>query len=229
MNNNPGTRQAATTRIIARAIVAVSISLLASGCFRGKLPPREFYRLMPVDSVAASSDAGLPPALTGSLAIATYETPGIYGSSSIVYRVGSSTYGAYPSREWAIPLGEMLGAITQRIAERRGIASGPTSFDGTSPRREAFEWRGVVDEFDEVDAPASVSAAVALSARLVRVSDDSVLWSGSVRETLPVKESRRMESVVDALSAAASRAIARLVDDAALVLRRTAAARAQDR
>jgi hypothetical protein len=46
------------------------------GCFRGKLPPREFYRLTLVDSVASAPRAGIPP-LSGSVAISAYDTPGI--------------------------------------------------------------------------------------------------------------------------------------------------------
>jgi hypothetical protein len=74
-----------------------------------------------------------------------------------------------------------------------------------------------------------VSASVSLVARLVRVADDSVLWSGAAHEVEPVAQSRQIDSVVAALSIAASRAIARLVDDAASTLRRLAASRAQER
>jgi hypothetical protein len=68
---------------------------------------------------------------------------------------------------------------------------------------------------------------VSLSARLVQVANDSVVWSGSSSEVEPVHEARRIESVVDALSTAASRALIRLVEDAAAALRRDAAAGAQ--
>jgi hypothetical protein len=87
----------------------------------------------------------------------------------------------------------------------------------------------MVREFDEVDEPTSVSASVAVAAQLVRIADDSVVWAGAARETQSVAESRKIESVVDALSAAASRAITRLADDAASALRRVSAAGAQDR
>jgi len=87
----------------------------------------------------------------------------------------------------------------------------------------------MVREFDEVDESASVSAAVTVAAQLVRVADDSVLWAGAARETQAVAESRKIESVIAALSAASSRAIARLTDDAAAALRRVSASGAQDR
>ena len=73
------------------------------------------------------------------------------------------------------------------------------------------------------------TAAVSLTAQLVRVADDSVIWSGSARETEPVPNARSMNAVVVALSQATGRAVARLADDAAAALRRLAAAGAQTR
>lgn len=215
-------------RRLTRSVLAfATLSTAVSGCFRGKLPPREFYRLTPVlDSAAMATRSGTPP-LSGSVAIVAYDTPGIYGNGSIVYRAGAAAYGAYPSREWAIPLGEMLGAMTESTLRRGGITSGRTVFHPGSVRREEYEWRGAVREFDEVDEPSSVTASVSLTAQLVRVADDSVIWSGSAHETTPVRESRSMESVVQALSQSAARAIARLTDDAAAALRRLTAAGAR--
>jgi ABC-type uncharacterized transport system auxiliary subunit len=198
--------------------------LLATGCIRGKLPPREFYRLVPTGSIVdAALPSGAPP-LAGSITVTAYKTPGIYGSGSIIYRVGTASYGAYPSREWAIPLGEML---TEDVVRRRALTSGSVVFDPTGTRGDEYEWRATVREFDEVDAPASVSASVALAAQLVRSSDDSVVWSGSAQVTEPVAQSRKMDSVIAALSVAATRAVARLAEDAAAALRGLAAAGAR--
>ena len=169
------------------------------------------------------------PALVGALSIHRYETRGIYATGALVYRVGTSTYGEYPAREWAIPLGEMLGSMSETILARRALASGRVTFDPPSGERAEYEWRGSVREFDEVDSPSSVTASVALDATLVRVADDSVIWSGSVREVVPVPQSRSMDAVVMGLSVAASRAIARLADDAAATARRLAAGGAQGR
>ena len=199
------------------------------GCFRGTLPAREFHRLAPVDSLATRAGfVGAPP-LTGSIAIVAYDTPGIYGDAPLVYRSGASGYGTYPTREWAIPLGEMLAARTETIAAARALTSGRVAYARTGSRLEQYEWRGSVREFDEVDSAKSVAVSVSLGARLVRVADDSVIWAGSVHEVEPVAESREIESVVAALSTAASRALARLVDDAASTLRRLAAAGAHGR
>jgi ABC-type uncharacterized transport system auxiliary subunit len=212
-----------------RRCTIVVAALTVAGCWRGSLPPRQFYRLAPPDSLAALARVNGAPPLTGSIAIPHYDTPGIYGSGALVYRVGTSAYGAYPAREWAIPLGEMLASMTEGVLRQRALTSGRVEVDPPAAARDPYEWRGVVREFDEVDAPTSVSASVSLSALLVRVADDSVVWSGSTREIEPVKESRNIDSVVASLSAAAARALVRLTDEAASTLRRLAAAGAQDR
>jgi uncharacterized lipoprotein YmbA len=203
--------------------------LAAPGCFRGTLPPREFYRLSVPDSlVSLGRPTGAPP-LTASIAIARYDTPGIYASGALVYRVGSTSYGAYPSREWAIPLGEMLGSITEGIIRERTLTSGRVAFEPASAGKEQYEWRGKVREFDEVDAPTSVTASVWIVAELVRVADDSIVWSGSAREMEPIGQTRSIDAVVSGLSVAAARAVARLTDEAGSALRRLAAAGAQQR
>lgn len=209
-------------------MLACAGTLVATGgCFRGSLPPREFYRLSAPDSLASlARPVGAPP-LTGSIAVARYDAPGIYASGALVYRVGPSAYGAYPAREWAIPLGEMLGSMTEGVMRQRSVTSGRVVFDPSSVRREQYEWRATVREFDEVDAPGSVTASVALLARLVRVADDSVIWSGSAREMEPIAQTRSIDAVVAGLSTAAARAIIRLADDAGSALRRLAAAGAQ--
>ena len=213
-------------RVTTLACVAAIVS---SGCFRGTLPPRQFYRLSLPDSLASvGRPTGAPP-LTGSIAIARYDTPGIYGTGSLVYRVGSSAYGAYPSREWAIPLGEMLGSITEGIVRQRSLTSGRVVYPPSAVTREQYEWRATVREFDEVDAPNSVTTSVSLVAQLVRAADDSVVWSAAAQEMEPIAQTRSIDAVVAGLSAATARAIVRLTDEAALAMRRLAAAGAQQR
>jgi uncharacterized lipoprotein YmbA len=208
----------------ATAVAHAAAVLVASGCIRGTLPPREFYRLSVPDSLAALGRPTSAPPLTGSIAIERYDTPGLYATGALVYRVGPSAYAAYPSREWAIPLGEMLAAITEGIVRQRSLTSGRVVFDPSAVRREQYEWRATVREFDEVDAPSSVTASVSLVAQLVRVADDSVIWSGAAQEMEPMAQTRSIDAVVAGLSRAAARAIARLTDEAGSAMRRLAAA-----
>ena len=210
-------------------LILVSATVAAgTACFRGTLPPRQFYRLSVPDSALTAPAREAPP-LSGSIAIARYDAPGIYGTGSLIYRVGSSSYGAYPAREWAIPLGEMLARMTEQVVRRRGLTSGRILFDPGSARTDAYEWRGTIREFDEVDAPTSVTASVILAVQLVRVADDSIVWSGTAANVQAITPSRSIEAVVDGLSTAAVRALERLADDASAALRRATAAGAQTR
>lgn len=209
------------------AAAALSAAVAAIGCVRGTLPPREFYRLTPAAPRAVGQASSGPAPLAGAVAVAAYDTPGIYASGGIAYRVGATQYGVYPSREWAIPLGEMLGALTEGVLRDRGLTTGRVIFKPSPGRSEQYVWRGAVREFDEVDSAQAVSASVALAAQLVRVADDSVIWSGSAHEVEAVQESRSMSAVVAALSAASARALARLADSASAALRRAPAAGAQ--
>lgn len=222
-----------SSRLVASVRLAAPLLVLAglSACIRGRLPAREYYRLWVVDSAAADSAVRVPVArigLDGVIAVADYETPGIYGNGTIVYRLDTFEYGVYPSREWAVPLGEMLGMMTERIARPRSLAD-EVVHDPPARQRAAYVWRGLVREFEEVDRGQRVFGSVALTAQLIRASDDSVVWSGSAQHEAPALDPRSMRSVVEALSVAATRAVAALVDQAAAATRPVPAALAPGR
>jgi len=193
------------------------LSVLLAGCIHGKLPPREFYRLrlppLPDSLGAYYRDGGSSNLLVGGIAIVPYVTPGIYGDGNIVYRVGDSEMGAYPNKEWAVPLSTMLGMFTEDIFRARPLTRDPAVFDPPSPHAYAYVWRGLVRELEEVDRAQRVYAVVRLDARVVRARDDSVLWSGSARLERAVPEGT-MPAIVDALSQLASDAILQLQDSA---------------
>lgn len=185
---------------------------LANGCWlRGTLPARELYRLRLVDSTSIPIVVvnGRPHPVDGSLAIAPYETPGLYGERGVVFRVGTTSYGAYPSREWAVPLGEMLGSLTESVLERNPISREQAVYDPPSRRSHGYIWRGTVREFEEVNVGKAVFVAVRLDVKLVRSADDSLIWSGSERIERSVTQPT-MDNIVGALSDAAIEVIARL-------------------
>lgn len=208
----------------ARDVVASVTLLSAVGCFRGRLPPLELYRL----SVPDSSLLETPLALrrgsiyTGSIAIAPYQAPGIYGDRGLVYRVGDTQYGVYPSREWALPVPAMLGMITEEVLRRDPLSTGGALYDPPSYRAHDIVWKGVVRELEEVDRGQSVFASVRLDVRLVRAIDDSLLWSGSARLERPVGHPT-MEAIVSTLSALATEAITSIAEQAHAALTRSAA------
>jgi uncharacterized lipoprotein YmbA len=184
--------------------------LLLSACLGGPNPV-ERYRLLPapvtgpVVAAPARTGAGAPPTIT----VEPYVTSGVYADPQIVFRLGETTYGTYPNREWAVPLGTMLAdatldamravpALRGRVADERASASSD------------LVWRGVVQQFEEVDRGRHVSAAVRLDAVLVRVPGDSVIWQGTAALERPVPEPT-MGAIVDTLSSLTYGAIARLL------------------
>ena len=191
---------------------------------RGKLPPLELYRLGHPDrerpeTPLATQRMALAP---GTIAIAPYQTPGIYGGRGIVFRIGDAEYGVYPSREWALPVGTMLGLITEDVMKAAPLVRDGAIFDPPAYREQRFVWRGIVRELEEVDRGHNVSVAVRLDVRLVRATDDSVLWMSSARLERPVA-TPTMTNIVNTLSGASVEVITRLADEARAALAREAA------
>lgn len=209
-----------------RGLVAAAAAALAWGCVRGSIPATELYRI--TSPRAENGSAGpvggaATPVLQGALAVVPYVTPGIYGGRNIIYRVGEHGYGSYPYREWAIPLSDMLGMLTQRRLSELPLASGPVLYDPSAPRAAEYLWRGTVREFEESDRDQQVFAAVAIDVQLVRASDNAVLWTGSRRAERLVPESRSMPSVVATLSELTTESIDALISEARGALATSAA------
>lgn len=193
--------------------------LVAVGCWRiGKLPPRELYRITLPESPDSSASAvvatdGVAPPLPGTLGIGEYVTPGVYGDPQIVFRIGDTEYGSYPSREWAVPLGDQLGVLTERVLARVPLTAERAVFDPPSRRAQTYIWRGTVREFEEVNRGQEVLAAVRIDLRIVRAEDDSILWSGSSRIERAVP-TPNMSGIVQTLSVLADEVVTDLATHA---------------
>src|SRR5688572_15282874 len=123
--------------------------MLAGGCFRGSLPVLRQYRLVVPDSTAEAhllNGSAYTPPLTGSLAILAYDAPGLYADRNIVYRVGETEYGTYPSSLWALPLEHMLGVITAQVLRTTPLSVEQTVFDPPSRRGYDYTWQGTIRE-----------------------------------------------------------------------------------
>ena len=222
-----------------RAGIAMALLAATAGCrlfgLGGKLPPRELYRLSPPDTTASGGGATGAggardgrtgrAALDGALGILPYETPGLYGESGIVFRIGDVAYGAYPSREWAVPLGEMLGQLTARLADGAQLTSEVPLYAPPSPRALAYLWRARVGEFEEVNRDGRLLVAVRIDVAIVRTRDDSVVWTGSVGRERGVTGGADMPAIVRSLSALGSDVIAELLERASRDLGRPAVGR----
>lgn len=216
-----------------RSILIALVLLAGTGCERIRRvivgpPQAPLYRyrlaIPPTVADAAPSRAG---SLPGSLAIGPYVTRGIYGRSGIVYRVDDVRLETYPSREWAIPLRDMLGEFTEAVLEANPLTTETATFDPRTPRSYAYQWRGTVLEFEEVNRGSDVLAAVHLEAELIRTANDSVVWSGAERiERAVPAPTDSMPRVIETLSGLTAEVLTRLVERArtAAVLPTAAAA-----
>lgn len=209
----------AAIRVVATVMGAAL--LLATGCFGSKLPPLEQYRLAPAPASGGLAAADAPGPLPGSIAVSRFNTPGVYGGAQIVYRIDETGYGTYPNREWALPLGEMLGMLAQEAIQAEPLGSAAV-YDPATRRQFGFEWRGSVRQFEEVNRGRQVFVSVHLEARLLRMADDSILWIGDRSVELPVPRPT-MSNIVDSLSTAARQAMRELVLDAKTAARSVAA------
>ncbi len=189
------------------------LTLLASACMRGRVAAVELYRLSAPEPLDGAATPPSPKPLRGGLAISPYVTRGLYADDGIVYSVDEVSYGTYPNREWAIPLSEMLGSLTEAALRERPLGKDFAVYDPPSLRGYAYQWRGSVKEFEEKNRGRTVLAAVALDARLVRIQDDSVVWSGTKRVEREVRQPS-MPAIVLALSAAVNEVIASLIEEA---------------
>lgn len=200
----------------ARWLATLALLVAAEGCgtlrclfFRCEGTPRELYRLTLPDTTASPGDGMQARPLSGSMAITTYATPGIYSGAGIVFRKGDIEYGFYPNREWAVPLGEQLGVVTERVLTRAPLSTEGAVFDPPSRRAQTYIWRGTIREFEEVNRGNQVLAAVRIDVRILRSADDSIVWSGSARAEGPAS-ANSMAGIVRTLSTLADSVVSEL-------------------
>ncbi|HJU89771.1 MAG TPA: ABC-type transport auxiliary lipoprotein family protein [Gemmatimonadaceae bacterium] len=208
------------TRTLAVAVALLAITL--SGCFGGTVPATELYRLDLSAGLDSAARNGAHALIPGTIAIARYATPGVYGGRGVVYRVEETEYGVYPNREWAIPLGEMLATLTEDVLTRDALSTGAAVYNPPSRRTFTYLWRGTVSQFEEVVRGKEVSAAVELEVRIVRIADDSVMWTGTQRRERVVPKPS-MPAIVETLSSLSGEVVASLVQEARLAAPRIAA------
>ena len=201
-------------RFVVLAVATFALPFSGFACFNGPLPARELYRL----TVAPMPEtAPTPGPLQGTIEVARYDTPGLYGDGNIVFRTGDNEYGVYPSREWGIPLGQMLGVLAEGAIERNPLTTDGAVYDAPPGHDAPYIWRGMVREFEEINRGKEVFVAVRLDAQLVRTADDAILWKGSRRLERPVLKPT-MPAIVAELSALATEVTESLISDARAAL-----------
>jgi uncharacterized lipoprotein YmbA len=199
------------TRPSLRSFVCIASAAWLAAC-AGTPATVERYRLAPMGTPQPRTPSAAPDANAPVIAVEPYVTMGIYADPQIVYRLEETTYGAYPNREWAIPLGTMLADAT--VETMRAIPHlGVRVTDERASGSHQLVWRGVVQQFEEVNRGKKVGAAIRLDAALVRTPGDSVVWQGTVGLERPVTDPT-MTAIVETLSQLTSTAIRQLVTQA---------------
>ena len=214
---------------VIRSIALAAVVLLAGGCIKSLFgpprPPLEQYVLDVQHGEPPPAVPALRAVVPGTLTITPYVTRGLYDDPGIVFRIDDLQLSAYTGRrEWAIPLREMLGTITQEILRGKPLTNEPADFDSRS-REGDYQWRGTVREFEEVDRGQQVLAAVRLDVEIIRSANDSVVWRGSERiERAVAPPTNSMNRVVETLSTLTSEVLNTLIDRARAELGTTPAA-----
>ena len=201
-----------------RRIALFGLVVLASGCLNKifpSRPPLEQYILQLRTESTPPVRPGGASVLTGALAVTPYLTRGIYSEPGIVFRSDDLQLAAYPSREWAIPLRDMLGMLTEEALRAAPLSVEPAVFDPRTVRAHDYQWRGTVRELEEVNRGRNVLAAVHLEVEIIRTANDSVVWKGSERiERAVPPPTNSMPQVVETLSAITSDAVRTLIERA---------------
>jgi uncharacterized lipoprotein YmbA len=199
-----------------RGVPILVLALVATGCslpdiFKRRPPLEQYILRLPETDNGVPSVAG-PPVLNGTLAIAPFETRGIYDERGIVFRIDDHQLGAHPSREWAIPLRDMLGRLSEEVLSRAPLTAAPAEFDAANARSRDYQWRGTVREFEEVNRGREVLAAVHFEVEIIRTANDSVVWKGAERmERAVPPPTNSMTRVVETLSALTGDVLSRLI------------------
>lgn len=208
-----------------RARASLLLSALAllplplGGCRRG-VPPLEMLRLHPValDSMRVASR----PVVNGDIVVRPYVADGVLSTRAVTYQLADGRYGEYPTREWAARPGDMLAERTGERLRARGFTTGRVHVAPGDRRDAPWLWEGRVAELTERATRSELSGVVEVEARLVRLADGRVLWSGTARRTVPAR-GETMDAVVRAISEAAAAALDALIGEASGALgRRTA-------
>jgi ABC-type uncharacterized transport system auxiliary subunit len=194
-----------------RALFACVAALAISACGSARYPAHYVLHFEP------SPHAPGPVRAVGSLAIKELRCPEYLCDDRIVYRPTPAEVGFYQHHRWAVSPGAMIG---EYVAERVRARSLFKSVSGVEARAATdFVLSGTLERFEEVDADAGVTALCAISAQVVDTRTQSVVWSGTATERVPVKQ-RDVAGVVDGLGTAVRATVDRLVAEMELELGR---------
>jgi ABC-type uncharacterized transport system auxiliary subunit len=179
--------------------LAITVALALPACGSVRYAEQYVLEFAPVTPPQAR-----PTSAFGPLVLRELGCPPYLCEDRLVYREGPYRIGFYDYHRWAV---DPRAALTRLVADRIRASS---LFESVAVERTAardtYLLRGDIERFEEVDGAAAVQAICTIAAEIVDLKTRSVIWSGTVSETVPVQQ-RDVAGVVAALSAA-SQAVA---------------------
>lgn len=194
-----------------KAIVSAALLLMALSCGGGKIPPTHYYALdlppAPKPQVSASGKT---------LVVASVTAADPLTQDRIVYRPTRQEVGFYEYHRWASDPREAIRAALIDQLRAGGLFQTVAPFDGRT--KGDFLLRSRIDRLEEVDFEDGVKVYAAISAQLLDVSTDRVVWTGRGEASEPVN-SADVRQVVAAMSKATDAGLKQLAASLADYLR----------
>lgn len=185
-------------------LILVTGLVSIAGC-AGKVRYPSFYVLNVPAPVAV---AGRTQPALGTVQIRQFSAPGFLTEGPITYRQSPNQLGFYNYHHWAEDPRRAVTTAMVRELQSRGLFKSVDLFDGkASP---ACLITGRLDHLEEVDDGSTVTVEVGLSAELVSLKTDELLWQGTSLQTAKVDQ-RSVPGVVAEMSRDLGTAVHQLV------------------
>ena len=186
------------------AVACVTLVLLPA-C--GKVRYPDYYTLALAPPLSPKSNEGHS---LGALQVRRFETPAYLRQGRIVYRESPTEVGFYEYHRWFTDPGATVTTAIVGALRSSGLFMQVES--EPSHTKPDFLLRGQLERLDEIDYGGAVRVEVKLSAQLVNLRAESIVWSGDETETGQV-EKITVNSVVIGMSGAVQKCIDRLLAD----------------
>ena len=175
-----------------------------SGC-AGKIRYPSYY-VLDVPASPFASHRSEP--ILGSVAVREFSAPAFLRGGPIAYRESAEQMDFYDYHRWAEDPRRVVTAAMVREMQTRGVFQSVDLFDGR--RSPEYIVSGTLDHLEEVDQGTNVSIEVRLSARLISVRTNEVLWQDTSSQTAKL-EQRSVPGMVAEMSRDLGTAVERLV------------------
>ena len=146
--------------------------------------------------------------VAGSLAVRDFRAPVFLREGTIVYRPSAEQIAFYQYHRWAEDPRRAVTELMMRDLEASGLFRSVDVYDGRGSPDLVLS--GTLEHLEEFDQGGKVSVQVTISARLVSVKTEEVVWQDSSSKT-GTPDQRTIAAIVDEMSQQIGRAVESLV------------------